>query len=130
MNHIEHHSDDVLPTHHCDTCDACLSTFFTRVQLSEVVDVQAILSDPQLRQSLVNFYQSAVQYTPPCPHPLLTNRLAVKATWDENFKERAFENCFYTLDWFTAKTDYPRKGETVVENPMYNGDVTKRRKVE
>jgi hypothetical protein len=93
-----------------------------------VADVQAILSDPQLRQSIVNFYQSAVQY--PLSAYFLTSRLAVKATWDENFKERAFGNCFYTLDWFTARMDYPRKGEIVEGNPTYNGDIRKRRKVE
>lgn len=121
---------DKLPTHHFDTCNACLSTFFTSVQLTDVVDVPAILSEPQLRKSVVNFYQAAVQYIPWASVLLLMSRLALKATWDESFKERAFEKCFNALDWFTARSAFPRKGEVTEGFATSNVDVRKRRKLE
>lgn len=124
-------STDRPPTHHCDTCNACLSTFFARVQLTDVVDVPAILSEPQLRQSVVNFYQGAVQYIPwACAFLLMLSRLALKAILDENLKERAFEKCFNALDWFTARSAFPRKGEVTEGFATSNVDVRKRRKLE
>jgi len=128
MNTPEYRHVIIPPTHHCDTCNACLSTFFAHTQLMDVVDVQAILSEPQLRQSVVNLYQGAVQYIPPvCP--LLTFRLAAKSTWDGNSKEGTFEQGFNALDSFTARSDFPRRGEVMAGYPTSSGDMRKRRKI-
>ena len=55
-------SDEILPPHDCDTCDLCISNFFSRVQLSNVVDISAVLTTPKLRDAIVKFVRAAMEY--------------------------------------------------------------------
>jgi hypothetical protein len=51
----------VKSSHRCNVCDMCLTEFFTRTQVCEVIDVAAILSNPRLRESISDFYTSAIR---------------------------------------------------------------------
>jgi hypothetical protein len=58
----ERFPDDAPQSHDCDVCDQCIWSLFCRLQLSSAVDVSAILRTPHLREAVVKFYQSGVQY--------------------------------------------------------------------
>jgi hypothetical protein len=54
--------DDALPSHECDACDECISKFFSWIRLSEIVNVSAVLTNPNSRECVANFYKHSVQY--------------------------------------------------------------------
>ena len=107
--YTEYFSDNATQNHKCDICNQCIWRFFCSLQLSAAVDVSAILRTPHLREAIVKFYQTGIQYYPPWTR-LLIARLGIKAAWDNDFRERGFENSFYSLDCFTANFEFPRKG--------------------
>lgn len=102
--------------------------FFSQLRLSNVVDVSAILQSPPLHEAIVNFYQGGVRYYSLYTQ-LLSMRLGIKAAWDENFRERGFENSLYALDCFTANLEFPRKGDDCTNEKTSLGE-RKKRKVE
>jgi len=43
------------------------------------------------------------------PYIKLTCRLGIRAAWDEDLREREFDNWFYSLDRYTKNLDFPRR---------------------
>ena len=56
--------DDSIPSHDCEVCDRCLLDFFSRLELSNILDLPAILRTPHLRDAIVKFYGGGIQYAP------------------------------------------------------------------
>ena len=61
-DHLKRRPRVIQLNHNCDTCNECISDFFLRVQLSHVIDVSAVLGNPVIRESIAQFYRSAIQY--------------------------------------------------------------------
>lgn len=126
--HDEQFPDDAFPNHNCDACDQCIINFFSQLRLSNVVDIAAILQNPLLHEAIINFYQGGVRYYSLC-NQLLSMRIGIKAVWDDDFRERGFENSLYALDCFTANLEFPRRGNDCANENTFSGE-RKKRKVE
>jgi hypothetical protein len=84
--------------------------FFDSIQISQFVNVHAVLESEFLCQPILEFVRQGIQYFH--LRSALIYRLGIRAASDKSFREKEFDKSFYLLDSVTSMMDLPRKRKT------------------